>query len=108
MLGGSIGVPDARMLSLDVHFQASTRGQFLTRYYNFLEEILESGYVQLRVILPDGSAFPQGGGGAGALHLVYQDCKPFKQFRMGMARYTLSFLEPHPEIRDNREPSIMQ
>lgn len=108
LLGGTIGLTDARMLSFDVHFRAATKAQYLTRYYNFRQQILESGYVQLRVILSDGSPFPLCNGAAGAMHLVYQDCKPFRQFRMGMAKFTLFFSEPHPEITDNREPSIMQ
>ena len=95
-LGSTIGKCDERMLSFDVHICAPNEEIFLKRYNLFRSEVLACGYLQLSTKWTDD-----------VYHLIYQDCQQFSQFRMEMAKFTLSFVEPHPEIRDNRIPSIM-
>lgn len=108
MLGSSIGKKDGRTMSFDVHFTGATEAQFLTRYYAFCQQVLDAGYVKMYVVLPGGDPFPKFNNAHGAMHLIYQDCQPFQQYQMGLAKFTLVFEEPHPEIIKDAEPPITQ
>lgn len=104
-----IGKKDEKDFSLDIHFTAPDKATFLNRYDLFCSEVLDVGYFQLRFTV-DG--VPDGQGGRekrdrGVYHLLYQDCQQFEEFCMNMAKFTLSVKEPHPEIRDERKPTIL-
>lgn len=94
--GETIGITNERMLSLDVHFLAPTEEEFIRRYLLFGNEVLSYGYLQLRHAKLEMY-----------FHLKYEDCQNFREFRLGMAQYTLTLTEPHPEIRDRRDPRII-
>ena len=98
----TIGIEDERELSFDVHFVAQDEAAFLANYDRFCTEILAPGYTQLRFMIET----PVGLADRGIYHLKYNDCQQFQAFRFQMAKFTLSFTEPHPEIRDERWPSV--
>lgn len=93
----SIGRYNERMLSLNVHFSAPDEQEFMRRYDLFWEEVLKYGYLQVRHQKCNQY-----------FHFRYEDCKNFREFRMHLAKYTLTVSEPHPDIRDARNPHIIQ
>lgn len=95
--GGSIGKANRHDFSFDVHITAPDEATFIERYTRLCEEVLEDQYFQLRI-----SARP-----TKVRHLLYDGCEPFQEYNLEMAKFTLSVIEPHPEITDNRVPSIM-
>lgn len=100
----TLGMADEREMSFDVHFVAPDRQTFLANYDLFCAEVLSPGYVQLRFSVDN-----VGGGlrDRGIYHLKYDDCQQFQEFAFQMAKFTLSFTEPHPEIRDERWPAVL-
>lgn len=96
--GASIGCADKHSFSFDVHITAPDEETFLQRYALFCNEVLRGQYFQLRI-----SAMP-----TVVRHLLYDGCEPFQEYNLEMAKFTLSVTEPHPEITDNRVPSIMR
>lgn len=102
-LDSTIGFYDERLFSIDVHICAQTRSDYLDKYLLFRNEILgmqasegRGQYIQL-MTRHTGEVY----------HLLYEDCQPFSQYNMKKAYFTLSFIEPHPEIRDMRTPAIL-
>lgn len=94
--GSTIGFKAERSLSFDIHIVASGKEDYLSKYARFISEVLDGGYFQMRTdILPL------------VYHLLYQNCQQFRQFLSGMAKFTITAKEPHPEIRDVRTPGIM-
>lgn len=109
-LGETLGKKNECTLSFNVHILAATEVAGWTAYRRFCREVLDAGYVQMKIV--DGTEpFPtylsNGAETAGALHLLFRSCQPVGHYRMQLLKWTLTFAEPHPEIRDNREPSIM-
>lgn len=96
--GETIGKTDKREFSFDLHITAPDEATFLQRYDLFCKEILKGQYFQLKHFKRP----------AEVRHLLYDDCEPFSEFRLQMAKFTLAVTEPHPEIVDNRVPTIMQ
>ena len=92
-LKGSVGFKNERTLSLAMHIVASTRQDFLDKYALFCQEVIGGdGYFLLKV-----SSFPNA-----VHHFLYIDCQQLSQSWMEMAVFTLSLLEPHPEITNDR------
>lgn len=87
-LKASIGKKDSKSLSLDIHICGGTRSEYMKRYSLFCNEILDAGYFLLKTAYQEDTVF----------HLLYQDCQPFQQYNLKMAKFTLSLIEPHPEI----------
>lgn len=91
-IGASVGVTDERELSFDVHLSAPHYREYLRRYKLFCDEILahdRSECVWLRT-----GWFP-----SVAYRLIYNGIEQFSGFTLGLAKFTLSFTEPHPELR---------
>lgn len=95
--GETIGKYDERTLGIDMHIVAASKAQYKERYDLMCDEVLSCGYFQLRV-----------NGCDKFFHFIYQDCQTFDQFNREQAKFTISVLEPHPEIIDSRTPRIMQ
>lgn len=109
-LGETLGKKNERSLSFNIHILAATEAAGWTAYRRFCREVLDAGYVQMKIV--DGTEpFPTYLSGstetAGALHLLFVSCQQVGRYRMQLLKWTLTFKEPHPEIRDNRVPSIM-
>ncbi len=88
--GGTVGKYDKHEFSFDIHIVASSKEQFVQRYNLFCEEVLRGQYLQLR-----HGQFPNV-----VRHLLYDGCEPFQEFKLEMAKFTLSVIEPHPEKTD--------
>lgn len=71
--------------SLDLYFmvQGSTRGEFLTRYNNFIGLLQRS---IANVYIPD----------LGRYHLKYEGCTSFDHFNLTMCKLAVKFTEPQP------------
>lgn len=71
--------------SLDLYFmvQGSTRGEFLTRYNNFIG-LLQRGIAN--VYIPD----------LGGYLLKYEGCTSFDHFNLTMCKVAVKFTEPQP------------
>ncbi len=93
----TIGKSDKSEFSFDIHIVAPNEETFLRRYELFCTEILRGQYFQLK----HGKRLGE------VRHFLYDGCEPFKEFRLEMAKFTLAVKEPHPEIRDNRVPNVM-
>ena len=91
--GLTVGVRDERLLSLEVNITAPSRAAYLTRYGMLCEEVLNAGrgeVIYLRTPYQPGVCY----------RLVYQTCEQFQQWiNSGTALLTISFIEPHPEMR---------
>ena len=94
--GSTIGKKDQRQLSFDVHIIASNQDDYFAKYDLFVAEVLDPGYFQLRT-----SFFPNR-----VYHLLFRSCQNYSHFLSGLAKFTISCKEPHPEIRDLRDPYI--
>lgn len=90
--GSTIGFKDERIFSMDMHIVASSEADYLTKYAAFCANVIDCGYFQLKTSTEPGKVY----------HLIYKDCQPSKQFLSGMAIFTLTVKEPHPEIHDDR------
>lgn len=86
--GDAIGKTDKHEFSFDIHIVAPSESAFLDRYDLFCQEVLRGQYFQLRI-----SKRPED-----VRHLLYDGCEPFEEFKLEMAKFTLSVTEPHPEI----------
>ena len=82
------GVTDERTFSVEMHITACTRREFIEKYGRLCNEVLSVGLFELKTrYLPD------------VYHLIYKDCTQFDEYDMRAAKYQLTLLEPHPEIR---------
>lgn len=86
--GDTIGKTDKHEFSFDIHIVAPGEEAFLDRYDLFCQEVLRGQYFQLRISKRAEDV----------RHLLYDGCEPFQEFRLEMAKFTLSVIEPHPEI----------
>ena len=84
----TLGMKDSRSVSLEIHLCASGRSEFLSKFSLFCSEVLDCGYFMLKTSYIPGTVY----------HMIYQDCQPFQEYNLRMAKFTLSLLEPHPEI----------
>ena len=92
-LGGTIGLKDERAVALDVHITAASKAAFLSQYDLLCSEVLDAGYIQVRTSYQQNVIY----------HLVYQDCQQYSQYDRSMAKFTLAFIEPHPEFRTHKQ-----
>ena len=86
---GGIGAKAERTVNLEVHFTAPDRSTFLSRYSAFCSDILNVGAFDLRTNVQNGVVY----------HFIYLDCQQFSQFNLRLAKFTLSLLEPRPDVR---------
>ena len=84
----SIGKKESKSVSLEMHLCAKNRSEFIEKFSLFCTEVLDKGYFKLKTCY-----FPDI-----VYHMIYQDCQPFQQWNQRMAKFTLSLIEPHPEI----------
>lgn len=87
--GSTIGYKAERNISLDVHITATNKSDYIEKYALFCSEVLDCGYIQLRTSEQPNVIY----------HLLYDACQQFSHFLSGMAKFTLSLTEPHPDIR---------
>ena len=87
--GSTIGYKAERQFTFDVHIVASGESDYLEKFERFCTEILNCQYIQLKTGKQPTKVY----------HLLYMDVQEFSQFLSGMAKLTITFKEPHPEIR---------
>lgn len=93
--GQTLGFKDQKQFSFDVHIIGSNRADYLAKYDLFIAEVLNCGYFQLLT-----ADFPDR-----VYHLVYRNCQNYSHLD-SLAKFTISVKEPHPEIRDFRDPVV--
>lgn len=79
---------DEREMNMVVHLLASDTGQFLERLHSFEEE-LQQGAVSLKTKYEPDVTY----------HLHFMSITQFTQFMMGMAKFTIRFMEYNPKNR---------
>ena len=79
---------DERELTMVVHLLAPSTEQFLTRLRSFVAE-LEQGAVDVSTKYEQGVTY----------HLHYQSITQFTQFMMGMAKFSIRFIEYNTKNR---------
>lgn len=79
---------DSRELSLTMHLEGNTEGEFLERYARFCQE-LAGGVLRIRTRYQPGVVYT----------MVYISCAQFTQFQRGIGRFTLRLEEPNPSNR---------
>ena len=77
----------AKEISVKISIEASSYGQMMTRYNQFIE-LLKSGEVHLNIPFL-GFVFK----------LVYKDCKPIATYNWKCTTFTLEMIEPNPTDR---------
>ena len=87
-LEDSIGKKDSKSVSLEIHLCAKSDSEFIDKFSLFCSEVLDQGYFMLKTCYFPDTVY----------HMIYQDCQPFQQWNQRMAKFTLSLIEPHPEI----------
>lgn len=78
---------DEQQLSLPIHFTASSKEEFLSRYGQFCE-VLSQGKIDLYVE-ELGLTF----------HLLYKSCNSYNHYFGGIAKFVLKVIEPNPTNR---------
>lgn len=78
----------ARDLTLQVHFHASSQAAFLAAYEGFCAE-LANGWLTIRTKWQPTVYY----------RCVYVSCNQFSQFSMGLAKFSLKLNEPDPDNR---------
>ena len=91
--GSTVGIIDERTISFDAHITAGSASEYQEKWVLFRDEVLSKdggGVVVLRL-----SDEPD------VIHcLLYQTHEQFRQWKpCGAGMFTLSFIEPHPELR---------
>ena len=90
LIRNSSGVmKDERNVSLILNFSASSKEQFLTMYGRFCSEILDNGFIDMKCDYQPNVIY----------RMTYLDCTQFREFEMGIGKYTLSLNEPDPTNR---------
>lgn len=87
---GGTQYKDVRTVSLPMHIYASSESDFLDKYDAFCADILDTGWVHMKVVRTTRTLF---------FHFRYVDCQPFSEYNMEMAIFTLSLEEPNPNNR---------
>lgn len=77
-----------RAVDLTINLTAPTAELFISRYKSFCEE-LAGGTLELRTALLPGMAF----------RFLYKQCSQFSQLVRGIAKFSLSLVEPDPTDR---------
>lgn len=96
-IGATVGKVDERVLSLDVSIVASSKEDYLRRYQLLCDEVLSGGIVYVRTSHRPELCY----------RLLYQSSEQFRQWMSGgVAMFTLSFIEPHPELQAVEPQSI--
>lgn len=90
--GTTIGFKDEKTMSLDAHIVNEGKSDYLSKYGNLIDEVLDGGYFQVRISTQPSKV----------RHLLYDDCQISFMKLSRMAKMTLSVTEPHPEITDER------
>lgn len=84
---------DERNVSLILNMSASTKAQFLTNYGLFCTEILDKGFFDIKTSYQSGVIY----------RFTYLDCTQFREFVLGIGKYTLSLNEPDPTNRGTND-----
>ena len=79
---------DSRDLNLEMHLSASSKEDFLSKYYAFCNE-LAKGTLEIKVSYILDVVFKT----------VYKSCSQFKEYNMGLAKFQLKLEEPNPDDR---------
>ncbi len=86
---------DVRQVSLEVHITAKAGGgqtakeNFITQYSNFCTQVLGAGYIEMRLGFQPSVIYK----------FIYLDCTQFSEFKLEMAKFTLTLEEPNPADR---------
>ena len=91
--GATVGIIDERTVSFDAHIVAWSRAEYMYRWNLFKEEVLnkENKIITMRTCYEPKVFY----------RLLYQTHEQFRQWMTGgAAMFTLSFIEPHPELRE--------
>lgn len=80
---------EARDVSLNVHFTAGSKKEYLNLYEDFCKDILENEFFEIKTPLIPDKVF----------RFVYQSTSSFTSFMYGIGKYTLRLVEPNPEDR---------
>jgi len=86
---------DVRQVSLEVHITAkagnghTAKENFLSRYSEFCQNVLYAGYIEMKLAIQPSVIYK----------FIYLDCTQFSEFRMEMAKFTLTLEEPNPNDR---------
>lgn len=84
----SLPKTDAREVSLPIHFCATSKAQFLSRYNAFCTDILAGRKIELTDLATNIT-----------YHLLYKNCSQYSALFGGIAKFTLKVVEPNPENR---------
>lgn len=77
-----------RTVDVPINLTASTPTEFIARYKSFCEE-LAGGQINLQTDLLPGTTF----------RFIYKQCTQFTQLVRGIAKFSLSLIEPDPTDR---------
>lgn len=80
---------DSRELTLPIHLTARNRSQFFDRYSRFCEEILATGYLEIRTMYQPTVLY----------RCLYTSCSQFTEFITEYASFSLKLTEPDPTNR---------
>lgn len=96
--GRTIGIVDERAVSFDAHIVAQSRKDYLKKWSLFKSEVLckEVGIIVLRTSYDPNVRY----------RLINPTHEQFRQWISGgAAMFTLSFIEPHPELQESYVPT---
>ena len=79
---------DVRSVSLEMHITAPDKAAFMARYKRFCVDVLAPGILHIKTKYDPDTVY----------NFRYVDCTQFSQFRLEMAKFTLSLEEPRPDI----------
>lgn len=78
----------SRQVSLELHFSASSREDFFNKYISFCDE-LKGGILEIITTYQPNVVY----------RFLYLSCTQFKQFNLGIAKFTLKLDEYNPSGR---------
>lgn len=84
----NIAKVDSRQVSLELHFSAHSRDEFFNKYLSFCEELKKGKLEIITKYQPDV-----------VYRFLYLSCTQFKQFNLGIAKFTLKLDEYNPTGR---------
>ena len=77
-----------RDVTLEIHFTASSNGEFMRRYQSFSRE-LEKGELAITTSFQPGVVY----------RMLYVSCNQFTPFMRRIAKFSLKLVEPNPKDR---------
>lgn len=80
---------DSRDITISMNITASSKEEFLQRYWKFCQDVLEKGVLDISTSYLSGVVF----------HMIYQSCSQFSELRLGIGKFTLKLTEPNPKNR---------